>query len=197
MTEELEKTDAYGRTVKQIYNELESVFPMPKELGKTEEEANELEGELFFIEDDANELLANIGLSQSMDLSNYPREQLLRIFRYYHLASEKVENGKKQYVDPLPSYTAGNESQDEELYKLGYELGKKGEIGIYYRLLPLIQFRRGYWIGKMERYVDLDDDNILRELSTELKVYDASKFDEEMEYIVNNIFKEEEKEITR
>ena len=45
----------------------------------------------------------------------------------------------------------------------------------------------------MERYIELNDDNILRELSREIKVYDAMKADEEMGLIVNNIFKEEEK----
>ena len=49
----------------------------------------------------------------------------------------------------------------------------------------------------MERYVELNDDNILRELSREIKIYDVMKADEEMGFIVNNIFREEEKERVR
>ena len=197
MTEFEEPTDAYGRTEKEIYNDMESYFDMPKDFGDTVEKAELRQGEFFFLEDDANELLANIGLDQKMNLENYPREQLFRIFRYYHLKSEKEENGKKVYVDPLPTYKAGDESYEKELFKVGYKLGKGGEVGIYYRLLPNFQFRRGYWVGKMERYIELNDDNILRELSREIKVYDAMKADEEMGFIVNNIFREEEKERVR
>ena len=197
MTEFEEPTDSYGRTEKEIYNDMESYFDMPKDFGETVEEAELRQGEFFFLEDDANELLANIGLDQKMNLENYPREQLFRIFRYYHLKSEKEENGKRVYVDPLPTYKAGDESYEKELFKFGYKLGKGGEVGIYYRLLPNFQFRRGYWVGKMERYIELNDDNILRELSREIKVYDAMKADEEMGFIVNNIFKEEEKGIHR
>ena len=195
MTELDEKKDAYGRTEKQIYDEMEKYFEISKDFGKTFDEEDSLQQDFFFIEDDANELLANIGLSQKMDLSKFPRIQLLRIFRYYHVKSEKMVDGKKKYVDPLPDYKAGNESFEKEIFKFGYKLGKGGEIGIYYRLLPNFQFRRGYWVGKMERYIELNDDNILKELSREIKVYDAMNADEEMGYIVNNIFKEDEERI--
>ena len=43
----------------------------------------------------------------------------------------------------------------------------------------------------MERSVDLNNDDILRELSREIKVYDATQANEEMEYIVNSIFQED------
>lgn len=191
-----EIVDSYGRTEKQIYDDMEKDFSLPKDFGTYFDEEDPLQQEFFFIEDDANELLANIGLEQKLDLSNYPREQLRRLFRYYHLKSEKDVNGKKEYVDPLPDYRAGNESYEKEMFKFGYNLGKIGTIGIYYRMLPNFQFRRGYWVGKMERYVEQNDDNILRELSKEIKVYDALKADEEMGYIVNNIFVEEEPVVT-
>ncbi len=191
-----EQLDGYGRTEKEIYESLEDDFEIPKDFENASDE-DDLKLDFYFMEDDANELLANIGLEQNMDFLEYPRAQLLRIFRYYHAKSEKVVNGKKEYVDPFPNYKAENESFEKEMFKFGYLLGKEGKVGIYYRLLPNFQFRRGYWVGKMERYVELNDDNVLRELSKEIKIYDALKADEEMGFIVDNIFKEDEKEKTR
>lgn len=187
-----EIVDSYGRTIDEIYDDMEKDFSIPKDFGDIHDEENVLQQDFYFLEDDANELLANIGLEQNMNLSEYPREQLKRLFRYYHLKSEKEVNGKKEFVDPLPDYRAGDESYEKEMFKFGYNLGKIGTLGIYYRLLPNFQFRRGYWVGKMERYVEQNDDSILRELSKEIKIYDALKADEEMGYIVNNIFVEEE-----
>lgn len=187
-----EQVDAYGRTERQIYAAMEDYFKIPKNFENASDD-DDLKLSFYFMEDDANELLANIGLEQNMDFSEYPRSQRSRIFRYYHAKSEKKVNGKIEYVDPLPTYKVEDESFEKEMFKFGYHLGKGGEVGIYYRLLPNFQFRRGYWVGKMERYIELNDDNILRELSREIKVYDALKADEEMGYIVNNIFVEDNK----
>lgn len=187
-----EKTDSYGRSEKEIYDELEKDFPISKGFGKVLDENDELTYEYYFLEDDANELLANIGLDQNLNYSEIPRDKLLRIFRYYHQKSEKkLENGKKSYVDPLPDYRAGTDSFENEIKKFGYELGKVGEIGIYYRLLPDDNFRHGYWQGKMERAVELDDDNIILEVSKEIKIYDAMEAENELGNIVNSIFTEE------
>ena len=184
-------TDDYGRDEKAIYKELESDNTIPNDFEQIQED-NDLFYEYHFLEDDANELLANIGLDQNIDLTNYPRDQLKRIFRFYYPQQERIVDGKKEYIDPLPEYRVGDGSYEEELFKFGYKLGKGGTLGIYFRLLPEFQFRRGYWVGKMERSVDLNDDNVLRELSKEVKIYDATQANEEMGYIVNNIFREEE-----
>ena len=146
------------------------------------------------MEDDANELLANIGLEQDLDFDKEPRDMLMRIFRYYHLQSEIKEDGKTRYNDPLPYYKVGDKSRDEELYNFGHELGKLGNIGIYYRLLPDTSFRHGYWTGKMERAVELNNDDLIIEVGREIKLYNANTAEEELGNIVNNIFKEEEKE---
>ena len=187
-------TDGYGRTEKQIYEELlrKSTIPINFDVFVETSEDNALFFDYRFLEDDANELLANIGLDQNFDLTNYPRNQLKRIFRYYHPKQETIVNGKKEYVDPLPDYRVGKGTYEEELFKFGYLLGKGGTLGIYYRLLPNFQFRRGYWVGKMERSVELNDNNVLRELSNEMKIYDATQADDEMGFIVNNIFRDEE-----
>ena len=186
--------DEYGRTEQEIYAELERKLVIPKNFDQYREDDNTLYFEFHFLEDDANELLANIGVNQKCDVTNYPKDQLKRIFRYYHSKSEKIVDGKNKIVDPLPEYKAGNGSYEEELFKFGYLIGKGGTIGIYYRLLPIFQFRRGYWVGKMERSVELNDDEILRELCREMKIYDAKEANDEMGYIVNNIFKEEPEE---
>ncbi len=189
--------DENGKTEKEIYEELEKLSGIPKDFDQYREtdEENELLYEYFFLEDDANTLLANIGLEQNFDLTYYPRDQLKRIFRYYHPKSEIKNGDKTEIIDPLPEYRVGNGSYEEELFKFGYKLGKIGQLGIYYRLLPNFQFRRGYWVGKMERSVELNDDDILRELSNEIKIYDATQANEELGYIVNNIFTEDDEQV--
>ena len=186
-----EFTDEYGRNEELIYEELMGNSSIPKDFESKLADDNELIQEYYFLEDDANELLANIGLEQKLDFINVPRNQLKRVFRYYHPLSQTEEEGKKKDIDPLPDYRVGDKSFEEEIFKFGYHLGKGGKLGKYYRLLPDFQFRRGYWVGKMERCVDLNNDDILRELSREIKVYDATQANEEMEYIVNNIFQED------
>ena len=183
--------DEYGRTANDVYNELENEFKISKNFGKTQEEAELNEAAYYFWEDDANELLANIGLEQDFDITKYPRDQLLRIFRYYHADSEKIlNNGKTEYNDPLPYYKVGDETPEDELYKFGYELGKGGEIGIYYRLIPNVNFRYGYWTGKFERAVELSNDNLILDVGKEIRIYDAEQAEQELTKIVNNIFVE-------
>ena len=188
-------TDDYGRTEKQIYNDLLEGNKMPDDFDvfKDDEEKNDnsLFFDFHFLEDDANELLAEFGLDQNFDISNYPKEQLKRIFKFYFPRQSEIVNGKEELVDPLGDYKAGNDSFEEEMFKIGYKLGKAGTLGIYFRLLPHFQFRRGYWVGKMERSIELNDDDVLRDLSREIKIYDATQANEELGYIVNNIFKEE------
>lgn len=180
--------DVYGNSAEQIYKGLEGSFGIPKDFSKREDEATKLQDEFYFMEDDANEILANIGLEQKMDISNYPTDQLFRIFRYYHKGSEKEEDGKMVPIDPLPDYKAGDGSYEDELYKIGYKLGRIGTVGLYYRLLPDTNFRHGYWIGKMEKAIELDDDNLILEVSREVKIYNAETADEEFGKIVNGIF---------
>ena len=183
--------DEYGRTAKDVYNDLESEFKIPKDFGNTQDEAELNQAMHYFWEDDANELLANIGLEQDFDITKYPRDQLFRIFRYYHADSEKInQDGKVEYNDPLPYYKVGDGTPEDELYKFGYELGKTGEIGIYYRLLPNINFRYGYWTGKFERAVELNDDTLILDVGKEIRIYDAEKAEQELTNIVNNIFVE-------
>ena len=183
--------DEYGRTAKDVYNDLEGEFKIPKDFGNTQDEA-ELNKAMYYLwEDDANELLANIGLEQDFDITKYPRDQLFRIFRYYHADSEKyTQEGKVEYNDPLPYYKVGDGTQEDELYKFGYELGKTGEIGIYYRLLLDTNFRYGYWTGKFERAVELNDDTLILDVGKEIRIYDAEKAEQELTNIVNNIFVE-------
>ena len=180
---------------KKLYEEMEDDFDLPKEFGTYHDQEDDNYLNFFFLEDDANELLSNIGLEQNINITNYPKEQLLRLFRYYHLKSESMVDGKKKYVDPLPDYKVGDGSYEEELFKFGYNIGKKGEVGIYYRLLPEDQFRKGYWIGKMEKYVEENDKRILQELSKEIKVYDIVNYEEEIDYIVNNIYKDSKEDV--
>ena len=189
-------TDGYGRTEKQIYEELLKGCKIPKDFDTfvEDKDGNDLFLEFHFWDDDANDLLANIGLGQDFDSSAYPKDQLKRIFRYYHDGQKKMVDGKKVDNDPLPDYRVGDDSYEKEMFKFGYALGKGGDLGIYFRLLPIFQFRRGYWVGKMERSIELNDIEILRELSNEIKLYDAKQANDEMGFIVNNIFKEEPKQ---
>ena len=188
---EVEK-DVYGRSVKDVYDELEKDYTIPKELGTTRDEADENLSELYFWEDDANDLIASIGLDQNFDLKDFPKDRLERLFRYYHAKSEKVnENGKKEDIYPIPFYSATSSNYEEELYKFGYELGKTTNLGVYYRLLPEDRFRDGYYLGKFETAIELDNDKLILEVAKELQVYDASKKEEYLEYLCNNCFKED------
>ena len=187
----MEVRDAYGRSEKDLYNELEKDYTIPKELGKTKDEADENQAELYFWEDDANELLASIGLDQNFSLENVDKEQRDRLFRYYHSKSQKtLDNGKVVDVDPIPSYRAESNDYEVEMKKLGYELGKQLNLGIFYRLLPDDNFRNGYYLGKFETAIELDNDNLILEVAKELQVYDALKKEEYLEYLCNNCFKE-------
>jgi len=184
--------DIYGRSEEDLYNELEKDYIIPKELGKNKDEVDYNQSELFFWEDDANEILASIGLDQNFSLSDVDNEKKQRLFRYYHDKSQKtLEDGKKVDINPLPHYRANSNNYEIETYKLGYELGKKLNIGMYYRLLPEDNFRDGYYLGKFETAIELDNDNLILEVAKELQVYDATKKEEYLEYLCNNCFKED------
>lgn len=187
----MEVKDIYGRSVSDLYNELEKDYSIPKEFGSTRDEADENLSELFFWKDDANDLLTAIGLDQNFSLDSVEKDKRDRIFRYYHGKSQKVlEDGKKVDINPIPYYRAESNDYETEMNKLGYELGKKLNLGVYYRLLPDESFRNGYYLGKFETAVELDNDNLILEVAKELQVYDASKKEEYLEYLCNNCFKE-------
>ena len=188
----MEEKDVYGRSEKDLYDELESFYTIPKELGNNEDERNISLGELYFWEDDANDFLSTIGLDQNFSLENVDKDRKERIFRYYHSKSQKVlEDGRKVDIDPIPNYRAESNDYEVELNKLGYELGKHLNLGMYYRLLPEKSFRDGYYLGKFETAIELDDDKLILEVARELQVYDAAKKEEYLEYLCNNCFKDD------
>lgn len=187
----MEVKDVYGRSEKDLYNELEKDYAIPKELGKDKDETDENLAQLYFWEDDANDLLASIDLDQNFSLENVDKEKRERIFRFYHSKSQKtLDNGKKIDINPIPYYRAESNDYEVEMNKLGYELGKQLNLGIFYRLLPDDNFRNSYYLGKFETAIELDNDNLILEVAKELQVYDASKKEEYLEYLCNNCFKE-------
>ena len=189
------KKDVYGKSADDYYKELESDYTIPKELGTNQDEVDYNQGEFFLWEDDANDLLASIGLDQNFSLDGVDKEKRERLFRYYHNNSQKTqEDGKIVDINPVPFYRAQSNDYELEINKLGYELGKKLNLGVFYRLLPDDNFRHGYYLGKFETAVELDNDKLILDLSKEMQVYDASIKDEELAYLCNNCFKEKEEE---
>lgn len=147
----------------------------------TEEEKDDIE--FMFWEDEARDLLENIGCSISINLDSVPRDRLKRMFERYDDASVIYdEKGNDINNDPLEHYHIEGNSK-KGLYNLGYELGLIGELGMYYRLLPLIEFSRGYWKGLLEKGRKENDQNIISLITEEIRVYDPSKVQEELELL--------------
>ena len=157
----------------------------------------ELEVEEMFWEDDVKECLHEIGIDYDYSLDNVPKDRIQRIYEhYYNQSKEMNDRGEYIDVDPIPEYYAGNGSSIEELFKLGYTLGNIGVVGCYYKLLVDINFARGFWLGKFEKAINEDNDQIILDVSKDMKIFDPETAEKELTDIVNKCFSENTQEST-
>ena len=179
--------DPVGKTIREIYDDIDEREKDWEELKQFSDSSDTYEPD--FWEEDANDLLSELGIDKKIDIKTVPTEKLDRIYDYYSAKENTVdEEGEIIPYDPIPFYHAGNGKPDSELYDLGHTLGSLGELGVYYILLLDINFSRGYWMGKFEKAVKEDNDNLILEVSKEMKVYDPENAEAELSSVVDKCF---------
>lgn len=143
-------------------------------------------------EDEANNILQDLGIDYYLEVSKMPYNRLERIRNYYEKKSWSSDNqGNIVYDDPMPYYYSSGRKPEVELFDLGYKLGEMGSLGTYYLLLPDINFSRGFWKGKFVRAVQEDNDEMILEISNEIKLFDSQTAEKELADIVNSVFTNE------
>lgn len=192
--EDMYEEDPTGRIINETYDEIERDRQawIAGEIGFSPEELADFPGfEVPFWEEDAETLLHEVGIDTNFSLDGVPEERLTRLFKKYDGESHFYdENDILVESDPLPSYVAGHGETEEELKKLGYALGKTGEIGRYYILLPNIEFARGFWKGKFEKAVDEKDDSLMLDVRNDIETYEPSMVESEIANLAANIYSE-------
>lgn len=139
-------------------------------------------------QEDIEIILEDVGIND-IEVPLFPKEQLERIEQFYGPKSTIAnDDGMYEEFDPIPTYYAEEGSTKTELYKLGYAVGLTDNIGKYYKLLPLINFSRGYWLAKFENAIKEDSDDKILGVSREIKIVDPKKAEKELTTIVNKCF---------
>ena len=153
-------------------------------------EEADFEADLAFWNDDLADSLKNIGYSSTeISLFDQPKDRLMRIYKRYERGSFSYDDyGNETVNDPLPSYYFEGTDEKKGLYDLGYKLGYGGELGGYYKLLPLIDFSRGYWLGLFRKGMEEKNSNIVQEVSREIEIFDPSIVKEEISKIVSSSY---------
>ena len=178
--------DPADREVRNIYDAIDERMEDWKEIDSLIEEAA-VDPE--FWQEDIAAILEDVGISSEIEVPMFPKEQLERIEKFYGPKSgDYNDDGMYEEIDPIPTYYAGEESREKELYKLGYAIGLTDNIGKYYKLLPLIEFSRGYWLSKFENAINEDSDEKILQVSREIKIVDPKKAEKELTKIVNKCF---------
>jgi hypothetical protein len=188
--------DPTGKTIREIYDDIDK----RKELrGKAELiEADKLHiFDTIFWEEDANYILRELGIDYRFNEKNVPEETISRLVEFYKdkIIDFSDEEAIPFDIDPAPNYVPGNGPARKELYTFGYTLGSEGQVGKYYVLLPNKDFAKGYFIGKFEKGINENDDNIILEVSKEIKVLDPEGAEKELSSIVEKCFSETEENI--
>jgi hypothetical protein len=147
-------------------------------------------------EDELDDLVNSLGLDITIDFESIPKDRLRRIYdKYFNSSFTFDDYGNTAIYDPAPQYALENtDDPSKGLFEFGEYLGLKGELGIYYELLPSIDFSRGYWYGKFKRGVAEHNENIANEVCEEIKVYYPSIVKDELSRIVKAVYDNEEKE---
>lgn len=179
--------DPFDKEIRSIYDEIDD------KMKNWEEDKQyldiEAEADPDFWKEDVEMILSDLRFDPDFVVPTFPKEQLDRIEKYYARQSEFInEDAMIEDVDPLPDYVAGNGSVKNELYKLGYAVGAHEQIGKYYKLLPFIYFSRGYWLGKFERAVQEDNDDLILEVAREMRIVNPKTAEKELTSIVNRCF---------
>jgi hypothetical protein len=184
--------DPTGRTIREIYDDIDN----RKEL-RNNPELKEVDQihifDTIFWEEDANYILRELGIKYRFDEKDVPEETISRLVEFYKDRIIDYTDDAEQFdIDPTPNYTPGNQTADKELYKFGYTLGGEGQVGKYYVLLPNKDFAKGYFVGKFEKGINENSDDIILEVSQEIKVLDPEGADKELTSIVSDSFSETE-----
>ena len=179
--------DPFDKEIRNIYDDIdEQMKDWKDDNGLSYESYGE---EPYLWKDDIEDILSELGIDPDFEVPLFPKEQLDRIEEYYGSQSKAInDDNMYEEFDPLPLYSAGVGSAKKELYKLGYAVGSEEHIGRYYKLLPLINFSRGYWLSKFERAVKDDNDNMILEVSREMKIVNPKTAEKELTSIVNRCF---------
>ena len=185
--DDIYEEDPFGKTIREIYDDIDQRIAARKETEGYEQYLDGYEPE--FWQEDANDILMDVGIEYEFKISEYSKEKLDRIHEYYKDNAE-VLNDDAILVpnDPIPTYYSGNGKTEVELYNLGYALGSTGEVGKYYLLLPILSFSRGFWTGKFEKAVKDDNDDLILDVSRDIKVFDPTTAEDELASIVNKCF---------
>ena len=185
--------DDFGKTIREIYEDID------RRIEDRKEEINlpdQVEIQPIFWEEEANQILQEVGIDYEFNADNVPQDRMDRIYNYYSPSAEEIDDDAVYVdVDPIPKYYAGDKDYKQELNKLGYTLGKVGNVGMYYRLLIDLNFSRGYWLGKFEKAVEEDNDNMILEVSKEMKLYDPSTAEKELTRVVNKCFSSDSQDL--
>ncbi len=187
----MRRSDEYERDsleeIRENYDIIDKNIGLQKFEDSIHENMEEVNNLLWM--DEVNELLQNMGLDYTIDFEKIPADRLKRIKTYYEKNSWTSDDyGNVVERDPFSDFYSSGKDPKEELYNLGYMLGQKNDLGIYYLLLPDINFSRGYWNGKFISAVEKNDDNMILEVSNEMKVYNPETAEEELSKIVNTVF---------
>lgn len=186
--DDMYEEDPFGKTIREIYDDIDNRIRERKEKAELGD-FDDLFFDLLFWEENANMLLEEMGIKKTFNFEKVSMAMLKRMHQKYYLQSQMLDDDAIRVPrDPLPTYYAGDGKPSEELYKLGYTLGSSGDLGKYYILLPDINFSRGYWMGKFEKAVTEDNDDLIIEVSQEIKLYYPEKAEEELNYVIKNCF---------
>ena len=142
--------------------------------------------EYFLWGEELDFLLNDLGVNAPIDFGVIPIDRLDRIYNKYHPYSITYDDyGNEIDFDPLPRYhIEEGQNPKEGLFTLGYRLGLMGELGTYYKILPEINFSRGWWCGLYTRGIKERDPNIVSKLREEIALYDPNIVDFELARIV-------------
>ena len=190
--DDMYEEDPTGKTIREIYDDIDQ----RKEL-RDNPELKEVDQihifDTIFWEEDANYLLREIGINYRFNENDVPEETISRLVDYYKdRIVDFTDDAVRFDIDPVPEYQAGNESASKELYKLGYSLGNEGQVGKYYVFLPNKDFAKGYFVGKFEKGINENNDEMILEVSREIKVLDPDGAEKKLNSIVKKCFSETE-----
>jgi len=128
-----------------------------------------------------------LGISSAEEYykNDLPNEKLLYLeSKYFSQMCEIDSYGEKVPRDTLKEWYPKSDDNMKNIFDAARYLGRKNDLGMYFRLLSDLNFSRGFWLGSAERLIrenNLAGLNVLKGEIDELRTGTSEK---EMEHIL-------------
>ena len=127
--------------------------------------------------------------------NDLPNEKLLYLEeKYFSQMCEIDQYGEEVPRDTLENWYPKSDDNMKNIFEAARYLGRKNDLGMYFRLLSDLNFSRGFWLGRVEKAVSKGNNKELDKIRMEIDALRPGTSEKEMSDIKERLLQFDEQD---